>query len=485
MSASVKSLFLESFQGHSKTKIDLPGPGQLCVIVGPTDSGKTAIVRALRLLTYNAPQGLDYIQVGKTTATVAIEMSDGTRVARERSKSVNRYRIARPGEQPQVLEGFGSGVPLEVQETTGVRVVGIGESLDLTLNLSEQLDGPFLGNKTVSGPARAKVLGKLAGTEEVDKAQETLGVDLYRAGQEEKRLQDEISGLDTAIAGYDYLPSLAGQIEELTRVLEEARDRQARLVSLETLRSRLAEVQPRRAQALATLGGWGGLPAAVSHVERAESCLTTTRTLTIRRASLESVTAQRGQWGQFLARWANLPAANDLVTRAAADHARTEVLGGLMDYMATTTAGLERTRAVLGRWIHLREADALSSACSEALARTRNLRDLGLRLAGLEAEASKADRARAQWAGVAEAQSLASSVVEISSRLSALVGPHDSLSRVLGARGLSMADLDRHSRALDNARCQYAEALVALGRCPLCGSTVDPASIRAHVREVA
>ncbi len=483
--SSIKSLYLEDFQSHARTKVDLAPPGGLTVIVGATDSGKTAIVRALRLLFYNVPQGADYIRVGRATATVALEMADGTKVVRERSKAVNRYRIAQPGSSPQTLEGFGASVPLEVQELTGVRTVSIGEALDLTLNLSEQLDGPFLGNKTVSGPARAKVLGALANTEEVDEAQRTLGVDLHRAGQVVSGLLDEISGLDRAIAGYDYLPALASQIEALDAILEAVRGHQARLASLEALRARLAEIDPQRARALETLARWKGLSEAVSHAERAEGALTKTRALTACRSSLESVTAQRGQWSQFLSRWANLPAASDLVARAAADYARAQTLSGLMDYLAVTMTGLERTRAALRRWAGLPEADALSSRCSTVLAKVQSLRDIRLRLTGLEAEASRVAQARARWAGIAEAQSLLSTIVEVSSRLSALNGCRDSLARGHATRAAAEADLDRHSRALDDARAQYADALVALGRCPLCGSAVDPASIRTHMKEVA
>lgn len=486
MTAPVKSLFLESFQSHSKTKIDLPGPGQVCVIVGPTDSGKTAIVRALRLLMYNTPTGLDYVQVGKTTATVAVELNDGTKVARERGKSVNRYRIARPGgTSPQTLEGFGTSVPFEVHELTGVRTVSIGEALDLALNLSEQLDGPFLGNKTVSGPARAKVLGALANTEEVDEAHRALGVDLHRAGQRTAGLLDEISSLDRAIAGYDYLPVLASQIEALTAILEAVRDHQARLASLESLQAKLAEIDPRRARALATLGTWKGLPAAASHAEHAESALTKTQALTGYRSSLESVTAQRGQWSQFLTRWTNLRVASDLVAQATADHARRETLGSLLNDLTATAGGLERTRIVLHRWVNLQQVDALTSSCSDALMKAQSLQHLRLRVVDLGTEASRADQAHARWAAIAEAESLSSSIAASLSRFAALGGYHDSLSRIRDAHMTANADLDRHSGTLDDARAQYADTLIALGRCPLCGSTVDPASIRSHVKEVA
>ena len=136
-----------------------PAPSrQLTVIVGPSDSGKTAIIRALRWLYYDIPRGTDFISVQERSARVTLSLADGNKVVRERSRTTyNRYLV-----NDQRFEGFKNIVPAEVMENTGVRPVTVGD-LVLNLNLAEQLDGPFLG-KSVSDPARAKVLGKLAGT---------------------------------------------------------------------------------------------------------------------------------------------------------------------------------------------------------------------------------------------------------------------------------------------------------------------------------
>jgi hypothetical protein len=258
-------------------------------------------VRALRWLLYNIPQGLDFIQVGKHMATVAIELADGTKIARERSKSVNRYRIAKPGASPVTLvtlEGFGNAVPVEVQELTGVRNVTIGD-LEFTLNLSEQLDGPFLGNKAISGPARAKVLGKLAGTEEVDEAQRILGTDLYRAGQDEKRLLSEIEALDAKIREYDYLLALAERIAKLESLLQVVREAQDRLAKLEFASQKLAGIQNQRAQALNVLARWKDLREAEFCVVVAEGDQIRLNNAVSHRATLARIAADREAWTKF------------------------------------------------------------------------------------------------------------------------------------------------------------------------------------------
>ena len=49
----VRRITLENFQSHKHTEMEF-GP-ELNVIVGPSDSGKSAIIRALKWVMYNEP----------------------------------------------------------------------------------------------------------------------------------------------------------------------------------------------------------------------------------------------------------------------------------------------------------------------------------------------------------------------------------------------------------------------------------------------
>lgn len=212
----LNKLIIHNFQSHKNSSIELAPPGQLTVIVGPSDNGKTAIIRALKLLAYNSPQGMDYIRVGENECTVQGVMSDGGKVTRQRTRGgVNRYILEPTGQQRQVYEGFGISVPLEVRQMLGMTPISIGDT-EINLNLSEQLDGPFLGN-AVPVTAKAKVLGKLSGVEEVDHANKTIGTDLYRMRREEEGAKATIKSLAEQIEAYGYLDEMGitiGVIEQ-------------------------------------------------------------------------------------------------------------------------------------------------------------------------------------------------------------------------------------------------------------------------------
>lgn len=237
---TIVEITIENFQAHLKTKVTVAPNGQLTVLTGPSDAGKTATIRALRWVLYNIPQGTDFIRHGASFARVTVEYASGHKVIRERSRSsYNRYKIIVPGiDKPEVYEGFGNNVPLEVQQVTGVVPVTIGD-MEFNLNISEQLDGPFLG-KSVSSGARAKVLGKLAGTEEVDYANKTIGTDLHRKRQEEKSLEKELQDLSDKIKAYNYLDDLGKNITELKAAFDQLKND---MVLMERLRQLSCELQ--------------------------------------------------------------------------------------------------------------------------------------------------------------------------------------------------------------------------------------------------
>src|SRR5690606_9775988 len=146
----------------------------LTVLTGPTDSGKSAVFRALRWLIYGGPV---YVRTGTKAAAVSVALAAGTHVTRARNGSVNRYRIERPGEEPQIFEGFGREIPLEVQRALGVRPLEVaGQSFEA--NLARQHEPAFLVS-AISAPARAKILGQVAGVEAVDLAMKEAGRDIF------------------------------------------------------------------------------------------------------------------------------------------------------------------------------------------------------------------------------------------------------------------------------------------------------------------
>ena len=229
----IKRVTIKNFQSHVHTVLEPAAGGHLTVVTGPSRNGKTAIFRALKWLFCNTPDGVEYIRWGETFCRVTAEYADGTEVIRYRTTGgVNRYIITRPGMDDEIFSGFGRGVPLEIQQITGVTPVEIAEGLMVDLNLADQLDVPFLGNRAVSSLQRAKILGKLAGTEELDIAGKQLATDILQWRRLSTTLEGQNTEQEAALAKLDYLPELKTLITEAQRLENESGTMAARRLDI-------------------------------------------------------------------------------------------------------------------------------------------------------------------------------------------------------------------------------------------------------------
>ena len=145
-------LTLENFLAHGRTVIEL-GPG-LTVLVGPNNSGKSAVVEGLRCLATN-PAPRHFIRHGAKQARVEAEFSDGTRVTWIRKDKSSGYEIRRPGsDTPEEYWKLQGKVPEKVQEVLRLNLVqleSVGRSLDV--HLGNQKEPIFLLNEPPSAMA--------------------------------------------------------------------------------------------------------------------------------------------------------------------------------------------------------------------------------------------------------------------------------------------------------------------------------------------
>lgn len=243
MKKALKRMTLHNFQSHSHTVIDLSP--QINIIVGPSDVGKTAIVRALRWLFYNQPRGSSFLRVGTNECWVEVETEDGTRVRRYRHEGQKRngYIVEKPGKEPIIFERIGNSVPLEVKEALGIRELLIDQDIPLELNIAQQLDGPFLLNHSPS--VRAKAIGRLGETHVIDAAQREIQKDLRTLVMLSGKLEAEIQITENQLEQYHYLDEWKSALDSLEAIWE----RYDKLkIKLETISQIAAEYQKKKAR---------------------------------------------------------------------------------------------------------------------------------------------------------------------------------------------------------------------------------------------
>jgi hypothetical protein len=470
----ILSITLENFQSHKKTTIAPAGPGQLTVIIGPSDSGKTALIRGLKWLAYNSPNGTDFIRVGAQAATVSAIMANSERITRTRSRGgINRYileDIEHP--KPRVFESFGTSIPLEVQQALEMVPISIGD-MEFNINLSEQLDGPFLGNATPA-TARAKVLGKLSGVEEVDHANKTLGTDLYRKRREVEGIRNQIDYLSKKIEEYSFLDELEPLVEiveDQVTVLKNKVDMHKALVGLRLkLQGTLDAIRAEdlKIQALDIIDE------ANAFLKGAESSNEKTLTLSRAQTELNNIMSQLEATNRVIEVTKDINATTATVFSLAERSTNLLALRKLALDRFTLIEGLKRTEFILEATKFIPETEKLSASLQAIYQQARALSTRCQALTNTKIELDKAEMALERTARIPEVVESLQRITEAREQLEALKAKK----RLLGNTAAELKVTDDQVSSAITAVNILAEKLLEVyreaGTCPLCGSELIP-----------
>lgn len=213
----ITQIELENFQSHKYTCITLDRG--LNVIVGNSDAGKTAILRAIKWALYNEPSGDYFIRQGEKKVSVTVTFNTGAIVRRMRSSSKNMYYLKNPKGEEFNFEGFGNTVPQEIVDCVGMYKIYLDNDSTSILNIAEQLDGPFLLNERPS--LRASAIGRLIGVNYIDDALRAVVKDNKKISHDLRYLRNQEDELKNKIQSYEYLVDLENQYAQLVNIREE------------------------------------------------------------------------------------------------------------------------------------------------------------------------------------------------------------------------------------------------------------------------
>jgi exonuclease SbcC len=231
---------VQDFQSLRKLSIKL---GKFTVVTGPTGSGKSAVLRAIRLLAFNA-RGTSYITRGAKSCKAASgdqEQAWAVGIERGVSRGKDCYRVSQlPDPCPD-----GSQDPPQVDTYTklgGEVPPDVAHLLQLTeLNFAAQFDRPFLLDS--SGGEIARVLGRLTNvTLLFDAAREASRRRLEIMG-DLRRAEANLAGLTEAAQRFRGMHERRAAVWDAEDALERAHHLTVRLDRLEVLTDRLEAAQ--------------------------------------------------------------------------------------------------------------------------------------------------------------------------------------------------------------------------------------------------
>ena len=234
----IKKVTLENFQSHKFSIIELDE--QMNVVVGPSDSGKSAIIRGIKWALYNEPAGDYFIREGEKDCRMTLEFNDNTILERYRSKSKNSYTLINKNGEEMKFEGFGSNIPTEIIDSIGIKKIYLDSDESNSINLGEQLDGAFLLSEKTS--TRASAIGRLVGVNIIDDALREVLKDTRGLNISKKNLEESSTKLGNELSSFDHLDDLKIKLNKLIELKSNIEYNQNKLEKIILNKSKLLEV---------------------------------------------------------------------------------------------------------------------------------------------------------------------------------------------------------------------------------------------------
>ena len=198
----IKELQLKNFQSHRDSKLSFhPGVN---VIVGASDSGKSAILRALRLVVFNRPGGEAYRSNWGGHTSVFLTTENAT-IKRQKDTHENSYIMEKT--MPAVFTAFGTNVPEPIKAELNMDEV----------NIQRQLDSPFLLSDSDTPGQVAAYFNKIAGIDVIDKAIKQAKQEIAQTEKVIRYKKDDLAAKKVKLMRYDNLH----QFDDELTVLED------------------------------------------------------------------------------------------------------------------------------------------------------------------------------------------------------------------------------------------------------------------------
>lgn len=192
----IETIHIRNFQSHKDSTLELCNG--VNVIIGESDVGKSAIIRALSWLVFNKPAGNAFMRhnvVKPTSVSVTAEFGE---LAHIRNEKQSWYEL-----NGQTYKGFGTGVPPQVFQS-----MNMGD-----INFMRQLDPPFMFSK--SGGELAQYLNKLINLDIIDNSLSTIKREVGLSKNQVSACEENITRLIASLDEFEDLPDMEQAVEAI------------------------------------------------------------------------------------------------------------------------------------------------------------------------------------------------------------------------------------------------------------------------------
>ena len=204
----IKNLTLKNFEAHKNSTLEfVPGVN---VIAGPSDFGKSSIIRSLGLVLLNRPQGLSYVRNtadDTKTRTVVAAGFDDCEITRVRSTADNYYTL-----NGQQMKAMGASVPDEIVQAARMT------ELNIQFQFSRKFQHYLL---SLSSGEVARYLNSLLGLDIIDETIKKVTSVASTADLDHKTYLKKADEINDEISKLEWVPEAMELLDEADKLKSE------------------------------------------------------------------------------------------------------------------------------------------------------------------------------------------------------------------------------------------------------------------------
>jgi len=201
----IKSLEINNFQSHKNTKLDFHHG--VNAIIGPSDSGKTAILRALNWLTFNRPLGESFRSNWGGGTQVRLVVANGMGQAAVTRVKTDRENYYHQSVDNQRYEAIKTNFPERIKQLLKIE----------ELNIQSQLDSPFLLHSISSGEI-AKYLNEAVNLEVIDSSLANANSKIRQLGRDKISTEKCLADIEKQLDELDWLKEAEKELIKLEEI---------------------------------------------------------------------------------------------------------------------------------------------------------------------------------------------------------------------------------------------------------------------------
>ena len=229
----IEKITLHNFQAHKSTELEL---GQVTILRGPSDSGKSSVVRALNAF-FNCNIKPEQAFKGEYPVEIAI-YADGDVVTMTRNSKTTTYVLG-----DKEFSKTNKKCPDEVKEFLGIKEYQIDTDEKIFLQIQSQHDKHFLLSESPS--TIAKIIGRLSNLNIVLCASREMYADSLSEKQNIKLLLEQQKDAERDLMSFRHLDDFKGLLDRANERAEHLDKDAALLEEYKSLISTIEAIEPK------------------------------------------------------------------------------------------------------------------------------------------------------------------------------------------------------------------------------------------------